>query len=111
MKMYFKTSLSDFSKRIGEELLKCCEIKIQTNAVTPINGRTFPPHNIRKKMHKILHPMGMRCSETAVSQMSEELGWICLEISKLAVENAHRNGRREVLEEDIHEALRVFDGG
>ena len=54
-------------------------IKIQTNAVTPINGRTFPPHNI-------------------------------LKISKLAVENAHRNGRREVLEEDIHEALRVFDG-
>lgn len=84
-------------------------IKIQTNAVTPINGRTFPPHNIRKKMHKILHPMGMRCSETAVFQMSEELGWICLKISKLAVENAHRNGRREVLEEDIHEALRVFD--
>lgn len=32
MKMYFKTSLSDFSKHIGEELLKCCETKIQTNA-------------------------------------------------------------------------------
>ena len=32
MKMYFKTSLSDFSKHIGEQLLKCCEIKIQTNA-------------------------------------------------------------------------------
>ena len=32
MKMYFKTSVSDFSKRTGEELLKCCEIKIQTNA-------------------------------------------------------------------------------
>ena len=32
VKMYFKTSLSDFSKHIGEELLKCCEIKIQTNA-------------------------------------------------------------------------------
>lgn len=85
-------------------------IKIQPNALAPINGRTFPPHSIRKKMHKIIHPMGMRCSETAVSQMSEELGWICLEISKLAVENARRSGRREVLEEDIHEALRVFDG-
>ena len=32
MKMYFKTSLSDFSKRIGEELLKCCETKTKTNA-------------------------------------------------------------------------------
>ena len=32
MKMYFKTSLSDFSKHIGEEPLKCCETKIQTNA-------------------------------------------------------------------------------
>ena len=30
--MYFKTSLSDFSKHIGEQLLKCCETKIQTNA-------------------------------------------------------------------------------
>ena len=32
MKMYFNTSLGDFSKQIGEELLKCCETKIQTNA-------------------------------------------------------------------------------
>lgn len=85
-------------------------IKIQPETPTPINGRTFPPHIIRKRMHKILHPQKIRCSEDAVLQMSEELGWICLEISRLAVENARRDGRREVLEEDIDRALRVFDG-